>query len=207
MLYCITLSEVSKEMVMCVGKTAIPVLCFVGASNSGKTTLIEKVIRLLTVRGYKIATVKHTHKGFDMDTECKDSWRHRSAGAKTVILSSPVQYMVVSEPDRELTIEDVLERFVRNIDILIVEGFKKDKYPKIEVHRGGVSAELRCLTDPSVIALASNDSHNVHIPLFDINDAEGISSFIEKKILKQKGESHDPLSWEPRNFRKGGRIK
>lgn len=194
-------------MVMCVEKPVIPVLCFVGASNSGKTTLIEKVIRLLTERGYKIATVKHTHKGFDMDAEGKDSWRHRSAGAKTVILSAPTQFLVVSETDHELTIEDIVERFVRDIDILIVEGFKRDRYPKIEVHRGGVSGEVRSLNDPSVIAIASDDSHNVHIPGFDINDAEGISIFIEKKILKQGGESYDPESWEPRNFRKGGRSK
>lgn len=171
---------------------SIPVICFVGASNSGKTTLIEKVIRLLADRDYRIATVKHTHKGFEMDTEGKDSWRHRSAGAKTVILLSPTQYVVVSETDREFTIEDVVERFIQGIDILIVEGFKRDRYPKIEVYRRGVSKELRCLNDPTVVALVSDDFCDVEIPGFDINDAKGVTDFIEEIFLVTKrGEGVD----------------
>ncbi len=171
----------------------IPVLCFVGASNSGKTTLIEKVIRTLTLRGHQVATVKHTHKTFEIDTEGKDSWRHRAAGAKTVILSSFAQFAVLSGTKEELTIEDILRRFVDNADILIVEGFKRDHYPKIEVHRRGVSKELLCLSDPSVIALASDEAASLRIPvpdipILDINDADGISNLIEGNFLtKEKG--------------------
>lgn len=166
----------------------IPVLCFVGASNSGKTTLIEKVIRALTFRGHQVATVKHTHKTFEIDAEGKDSWRHRAAGAKTVILSSSTQFAVLSGTKEELTIEDILRRFVNDADILIVEGFKRGHYPKIEVHRRGVSKELLCLSDPSVIALASDDAILLRtpltdIPILDINDAEGISNLIEKKYF------------------------
>ena len=174
----------------------IPVLCFVGASNSGKTTLIEKVIRVLTIRGYQVATVKHTHKTFAIDTEGKDSWRHRAAGAKTVILSSSAQFAVLSGTKEELTIEDILRRFVDDIDIMIVEGFKRDQYPKIEVHRGGVSKELLCLNDPSVIALASDEAPRLRIPapdlpmldlpILDRNDAEGISNLIEEIFLNKE---------------------
>lgn len=175
----------------------IPVLCFVGASNSGKTTLIEKVIRILTIRGYQVATVKHTHKTFAIDTEGKDSWRHRAAGAKTVILSSSAQFAVLSGTKEELTIEDILRRFVDDVDIMIVEGFKRDQYPKIEVHRGGVSKELLCLNDPSVIALASDEAPRLRIsgipgipapdiPILDLNDAEGISNLIEERFLKRR---------------------
>lgn len=166
-------------------RSSIPVLCFVGASNSGKTTLIEKVISVLSKRGYRIATVKHTHKRFEMDAEAKDSWRHRFAGAKTVILSSASQFAVFSDTERELTVEDVLEKWVHDIDILIVEGFKRDKYPKIEVHRGGVSGEFRCLDDPSVVALASDGPADVPVPRYDINDAEGVADFIEKRFLQR----------------------
>lgn len=166
-------------------KANIPVLCFVGTSNSGKTTLIEKVIGLLTQRGYKVATVKHTHKEFKMDSEGKDSWRHMAAGAKTVVLASLAQFAVMSETNHELTIEEVLERFIANdTDILIVEGFKQDKYPKIEVYRKDVSGDLRCTNDPSVIALASDGAHEVNIPVFGINNAEEITGFIEKRFLK-----------------------
>jgi molybdopterin-guanine dinucleotide biosynthesis protein B len=163
---------------------SVPVLCFVGASNSGKTTLVEKVIRALTGRGYRVATVKHTHKGFEMDLEGKDSWKHRSAGAKAVILSSPNQFAVLSDTDHELTIEDILEKFVRDADILIVEGFKRERYPKIEVHRRGVSGEWGYLNDPSVIALASDEAVDLPIPRFDLNDAAGLSNLIEQSFLK-----------------------
>lgn len=163
---------------------SIPVLCFVGTSNSGKTTLITKVISLLTQNGYNVSTVKHTHKEFEMDSEGKDSHKHRTAGAKTVVLASPSQFAVMSETDHELTIEEVVERFIsKNTDILIVEGFKKDRYPKIEVYRKGISGDLRCINDPSIIALASDDSPDVSIPVFDINNAEGITGFIVQNFL------------------------
>ncbi len=164
-------------------KTSIPVICFVGSSNSGKTTLIVKVIGLLTERGYDVATVKHTHKNFSTDAEGKDSWRHKAAGAKTVVLASPSQFAVVSDSSRELTIDDVLHKFVSKADILIVEGFKKDSYPKIEVNRNGNGHELRCINDPSIIAVASDKLLNLNIPVFDINDADGITAFIEKRFL------------------------
>lgn len=165
-------------------KQSIPVLCFVGTSNSGKTTLITKIISLLTQRGYHVSTVKHTHKEFEMDSEGKDSYKHRTAGAKTVVLASPAQFAVMSATDHELTIEEVLERFIsKDTHILIVEGFKKDKYPKIEVHRKGVSRELRCINDPSIIALASDDSPDVSIPVFDINNAENLTDFIKQMFL------------------------
>ena len=164
-------------------EASVPVICFVGSSNSGKTTLIEKVIGLLATRGYRVATVKHTHKNFSMDAEGKDSWRHKAAGAKTVVLASPSQFSVVSDTDRELAIDDVIERFVTGADILIVEGFKRDSYHKIEVSRNGSSHDLRCLNDPSIIAVASDKLLNLHIPSFDINDADGITGFIEKKVL------------------------
>lgn len=167
-------------------KSSTPVVCFVGSSNSGKTTLIEKVIRLLAKRGYEIATVKHTHKNFSADSEGKDSWRHKAAGARTVVLSSPSQYSVVSDSRSEITIEDVLNRFAEKADILIVEGFKKDSYPKIEVNRNS-GQDLRCLSDPSIIAVASDRRPDLGIPVFDINDAEGITDFIETGFLEKEG--------------------
>ncbi len=164
-------------------ESSIPVICFVGHSNSGKTTLIEKVIGLLSEKGYDVATVKHTHKGFSTDSRGKDSWRHKAAGAKTVVLASPSQYAVVSDSDNELTIDDVLKKFVSRADILIVEGFKKDSFPKIEVNRNGSGNDLRCLTDSSIIAVATDKQLELKIPVFDINDAEGITGYIEKNIM------------------------
>ena len=184
MLYSITVKH-WRQLVLRT-ETTIPVICFVGYSNSGKTTLIEKVIGLLAGRGYDVATVKHTHKNFSMDAEGKDSWRHKAAGAKTVVLASPSQVSVVSDSDGELSIDDVLKSYVSKADILIVEGFKRDSYPKIEVSRNGIGNDLRCLNDPSIIAVASDKLLNLTIPVFDINDAEGITGFIEKTFLQGK---------------------
>lgn len=168
----------------------IPILCFIGSSGSGKTTLIEKVINILTVKGLRVGTIKHTHKDFEIDMEGKDSWKHKRAGARIVILASPQKYAVISDVDKEMAIEDFVERFIgpHMIDLLIVEGFKRDKYPKVEVYRRAVSKELRFMEDPTIIALAmpSEESsclpQDLPIPVFDINDAEGLSDFIIDRL-------------------------
>jgi len=163
-----------------------PVICFVGSSGSGKTTLIEKVIKNLTMKGLHVGTIKHTHKDFEIDIAGKDSWKHKRAGAKLVILSSPEKFALISDTPGEMTIDDFIEGYqsVRSVDLLIVEGFKRDKYPKIEVYRKDVSRKLRCMEDPTIIALAvpskekASLPRDLHIPVFDMEEVEGLSDFI-----------------------------
>ncbi|HAR46357.1 MAG: molybdopterin-guanine dinucleotide biosynthesis protein B [Nitrospirae bacterium GWC2_57_13] len=156
-----------------------PVVSFVAASsNSGKTTLIEKIVPILKVRGLRVAVIKHASKGFDVDQPGKDSWRFQEAGADAVVLVGPEQLAVM----RRLTgppAPGEVELLAGNVDIIIKEGFKQDEINRIEVFRAGVSAERPLsLDDPSFLALVSDKPFSVPIPRFDLDDAEGVAEFI-----------------------------
>src|SRR5207247_4562813 len=113
-----------------------PILCFVGRSNSGKTTLIECLIPVLVREGYRIATIKHAGHGFDLDTEGKDYWRLKRAGAKTVIVTSKGSLAMFADVDNEVRVEELRERYVRDgVDLIITEGGKREDYPNVVVVR------------------------------------------------------------------------
>jgi len=158
-------------------------ISFIAASsNSGKTTLIEKIVRLLKARGLRVAVIKHAPKGFDLDRPGKDSWRFREAGADAVVLQGPGEIALLKKTDGSLTSADI-ERLIPDVDLIIKEGFKQDTENRIEVFRANVSGrQPLCLDDPSIIALASDTSHAVSVPRFDLNDADGISAFIVTKL-------------------------
>ena len=110
-----------------------PIISIVGKSDSGKTTLIEKLIRELEQRGYRIGVIKHASHGFDIDREGKASWRHKAAGAETVVVASPGSVaMVKDEPINSL---DHLATYFNGIDLILTEGYKNESKPKIEVFR------------------------------------------------------------------------
>jgi len=115
----------------------IPIVSIVGKSDIGKTTLIEKLLPELTGRGYRIATVKHDIHGFEVDREGKDSWRHKKAGAHTVVLSSPQKVALIRDVEKDLSLEEIRESLVEDVDLILSEGYKKDVQPKIEVFRKG----------------------------------------------------------------------
>lgn len=154
---------------------------FVAAcSNSGKTTLIEKVVTMLKTRGLRVAVIKHASKGFDIDKPGKDSWRFQQAGADTVVLVGPGKMAVMRTIDHEPTAEEIEEAL--DADVVIFEGFKKSSGNKIEVFRAGVSGERPlCIDDPSYLALVSDKHFDVPIPVFDLNDVEGVGKFLIKK--------------------------
>jgi molybdopterin-guanine dinucleotide biosynthesis protein B len=155
------------------------IVSFVAASsNSGKTTLIEKVVRILKERGLRVAVIKHASKGFSIDHPGKDSWRFREAGADAVMLAGPDEMALMKKMSRE---PDFLELavMVKDFDVVIGEGFKKDKGNRIEVFRSGVSGEQPlCLADQSFLALVSDVPISVAIPRFDLNDASSVANFI-----------------------------
>jgi len=157
------------------------VFSFVAAtSNSGKTTLIEKVVSILSSRGLRIAVIKHASGGFDIDKPGKDSWRFQQAGAKTVVLAGPGKLAIMKTYDREPTVEE-LEQSAGDADIVIHEGFKQTGRNKIEVFRNGISGDMPlCLKDSSYLALVSDAHFAVSVPQFDINDAEGVANFLMK---------------------------
>lgn len=158
-----------------------PLVAFVGKSKSGKTTLVEKLIPELKRRGYRIGTIKHAHHGFSLDQQGKDSSRHRLAGADGVIVSGPqTMAMVRDQTDGSLT---ALAAFFNDMDLVIVEGFKKEDQPKIEVCR---AANGKAPIDPPpshLIAQVTDMDTDRNIPTFGLEAIEAIADLIEKNLL------------------------
>ncbi len=155
------------------------VVSFVAAaSNSGKTTLIEKIVPILKARGLRVAVIKHASKGFDLDRPGKDSWRFQQAGADTVVIVGPERMAVLKKIQGEPT-SDELDRVAQDADVVLYEGFKQNARNKIEVFRHGVSGtEPLCMNDGTFRALASDRPFPVPIPRFELDDVEGIARFI-----------------------------
>ena len=162
----------------------IPIISIVGKSDSGKTTLIEKLVPELTRRGYRIATVKHDVHGFEVDREGKDSWRHKRAGAHTVVISSPQKVALIRDVERDLSLMEIRDKLIREVDLVLSEGYKRDVQPKIEIFRKERHQELLCAKEDNLIAIVSDQTFNVEVPCFDLEDMRGLSDFIEKEFLK-----------------------
>jgi molybdopterin-guanine dinucleotide biosynthesis adapter protein len=171
----------------------IPIISIVGKSDSGKTTLIEKLVPELTRRGYRVATVKHDVHGFEVDREGKDSWRHKQAGAHTVIISSPQKIALIRDVEKDSTLGEIRRRWVQDVDLLLSEGYKKDVQPKIEVFRKEKHKKLLCTKKDNLVAIVSNRKFNVGVPCFHLEDMKGLSNFIEKEFLKSKKEKEVTL--------------
>ncbi len=154
---------------------------FAGWSGSGKTTLIEKLIPLFVARGLKVSLVKHAHHSFDVDQPGKDSYRHRHAGCGEVLVTSSKRWVLMhelrgaAEPDFAETVKRVSP-----CDLLLVEGFKREKVPKLEVYRASVGESLLHPEDSSIVAIASDGKVETKLPQFDLNDAPSVASFILK---------------------------
>jgi molybdopterin-guanine dinucleotide biosynthesis adapter protein len=167
----------------------IPIVSIVGKSDSGKTTLIEKLVPELVRRGYRIATVKHDVHGFEVDREGKDSWRHKQAGAHTVVISSPNKVALIRDVEKDLTLEEIRETLIRDVDLILSEGYKKDVQSKVEIFRKEMHQELLCGKEDQLVAIVSNRSFDIGIPCFDLEDMKGLSDLIEKDFLKLKKEN------------------
>ena len=163
-------------------------ISIVGKQNSGKTTLIEKLIKELIKRGYRVGTIKHNIHGFEIDHRGKDSYRHKKAGAAAVVISSAKQLALVKDIDNELTIDEIKKAYLSDMDIILTEGYKKEKKPKIEIYRKEAGhGELLCQNDSNLIALVVNDdSKRVdNVPIVDLDDILGLVNLIETKYLKR----------------------
>ena len=168
----------------------IPIVSIVGKSNVGKTTLLEKVVRELTSRGYAIGTIKHDAHSFEIDHEGKDSWRHKHAGARMTIISSPEKIALVTDSDHDHTLAQIRDRFIQGVDLIISEGYKREIHPKIEVYRKERSENVLCQEDDNLVAIAgAPDDPPDWVPVFDLNDPMPLCDFIEERFLKRGGSS------------------
>jgi molybdopterin-guanine dinucleotide biosynthesis protein B len=161
----------------------IPIISIVGRSKSGKTTLIEQLIPEFIKRGYRVGTIKHHGGNFQIDHTGKDSWRHKEAGAHTVVISSPQKVALVEDASHDHSLEELAARFIHGVDIIIAEGFKREKYPKVEVFRKEVHSHPLAPDLENVIAVASNASLPLDIPSLDLNDISGIADVIEQEVV------------------------
>lgn len=155
----------------------------VGWKNAGKTGLMERLVGDLVGRGISISTVKHAHHSFDVDQTGRDSHRHRVAGASEVMLASGTRWALMHElrGDPEPDLEALLAR-MSPVDLVLVEGFKRARHPKVEAHRAETGNPLIAIDDPSIRALASDVALDIDRPVFDLNDTVSIADFILKEV-------------------------
>lgn len=150
-----------------------------GWKNAGKTTLMERLVAEVARRGLSVSTVKHAHHAFDIDRPGKDSYRHREAGAREVLVASDARYAIMHElrADKAPALADLLAR-LSPVDLVLVEGYKRDRHPKIEVWRAATGADLIAENDPTIRAIASNDKPPVDRPVLSLDDPARIVDFI-----------------------------
>jgi len=157
----------------------------VGWKNNGKTGLMERLVREITARGFSVSTVKHAHHRFDVDQKGKDSFRHREAGAEEVLLASSHRWVLMHELRN--ADEPPLEAFLARmspVDLVLVEGYKRDGHAKIEVHRAETGQNLIAEDDDTIKAIASDVAlDGFGRPVFSLDDTDGIADF----ILQQTG--------------------
>jgi molybdopterin-guanine dinucleotide biosynthesis protein B len=157
------------------------VIGIAGWSGAGKTTLLTRVIPALTQRGLRVATIKHAHHAFDVDQPGKDSYEHRKAGASEVIVSSARRWVVMHElgsAAAEASVADLLRK-VSPCDLVLVEGFKREPLPKIEIFRSAVGKPPLHIEDERIVAIASDQAlPGARVPVVDINDVAGIADLI-----------------------------
>ncbi|MDA8126732.1 MAG: molybdopterin-guanine dinucleotide biosynthesis protein B [Deltaproteobacteria bacterium] len=165
----------------------VKAVSFVAKSGTGKTTLLEKVIVRLKEKGYRVGAIKHDAHSFDIDHPGKDSHRLTSAGADTMLISSPEKLALVKRHSASPPIEELLEHYFTDTDIVLTEGFKMGALPKIELHRKERSATLICRGgehDPTLLAVASDEPLQLDVPVLDLNDAGAVADFLEEKFLR-----------------------
>ncbi len=163
-----------------------PIIAIVGRSGVGKTTLIEELISEFLKKGHRVAAIKHGSHDFEIDHEGKDTWRYAKAGACDVIISSAHKMALIKHFDEEISLNRLCDLYLDDVDIIIVEGYKKEKIPKIEVFRKARQEQLLCGKKDHLVAVASDTQHDIDLPVFDVNDAGLICEFIIEKVVQKK---------------------
>ena len=154
----------------------------IGWKNSGKTSLMERLVAEITGRGFSVSTVKHVHHTVDLDQPGKDTYRHRAAGAREVVLASADRLAILVEhrgPEPELPA--VLSRMAP-VDLVLVEGYKRDAHPKVEVWRAETGNPLIQPDDPLVRAVATDAALTLPVPVLDLNDTQAVADFILREV-------------------------
>ena len=166
-------------------KQAMRIIGLAGWSGSGKTTLIKKLIPRLIARGLKVSTLKHAHHGFDLDQPGKDSFFHRAAGATEVVISSAKRWAILHElrTEQEWDLPALVAK-MSPVDLVLVEGYKRDAFPKLEIHRAANGKPLIHPEDPHIVAVASDIAlPSAKVPVVDLDDIDAIADLLIKHAI------------------------
>ncbi len=171
------------------GPAAGKTVAFVARSGTGKTTLLEKLIPELKRRGYRVGAIKHNVHRFEIDHPGKDTYRLAAAGADTTLITSPEKLALVKKHAASPPVEEIVAAYFADVDIVLAEGFRRTTLPRIEVHRkeraeAGAGAAAG---DPLLVAVASDEDLDAGVPVFRLDDAEGIADFLEATFIRRHG--------------------
>ena len=169
----------------------VKALAFIARSGTGKTTLIEKILPELAARGYRVGALKHDAHSFDIDYPGKDSHRLTEAGSLTMLITSAEKLAVVKKHSGSPPAEELVQTYLPDMDIVLIEGFRASGFPKIEIHRKGRKDPLICRgenRDPALLAVASDEPLELDVPVLDLNDPRTVTDFIERNLLRAKPE-------------------
>lgn len=156
----------------------IPVIGFVGYSNSGKTLVVANMIRILSSRGYRVASLKHASHGYDIDTPGKDSWQHYESGAEKVVVVGPSSFTIHQRCSTPPILNDILN-VVNDVDIILLEGFKTEPVPKVVIVRDGAQTERIEINSEALAVVSDSDiDFNLNIPLFAFDQLDLLADYL-----------------------------
>ena len=166
----------------------VPMISIVGYADAGKTTLIEKLVPELKKRGYRVGTIKHSVHESTLDIQGKDSWRHYSAGADTVVVASAEKIALIKKCDKKnedsQTELSSLETYFKDMDIVLAEGYKNAKKPKIEIFRSTIHDAPLFINDSLLLAMVTDADINCSAPRFGLDEIDKLADLIEQNYLK-----------------------
>jgi molybdopterin-guanine dinucleotide biosynthesis protein B len=162
----------------------VHVISLVGKSGVGKTTALERVIREMKRRGYKVGTVKHDTHGFEVDKPGKDSWRHAQAGSDAVVISGPGRMALIRQLEGEMPLDEIV-KLMGDVDLVITEGYKRGNKPKIEITRKERGTELLCEPE-ELIGIMTDYPVEMPVPQFGLEDATGVVNLLEDLFLRKR---------------------
>ncbi len=163
-----------------------PIVSIVGKSSTGKTTFLEKLLRELTGRGHKVATIKHSHHSIRFDDPSKDSYRHAEAGAAATMVSSTTSFQLIKPLPRELTIDELARNLGEEYDLILTEGFSRGNAPKVEIHRKEAGPLLEVATN--LFAVVTDEPLDVETRQFGLEDVKGVADLIEQSFIRPNRE-------------------
>ncbi len=164
-----------------------PIIAFVGRSESGKTTLLSRIIADLKARGLRIAVIKHTQE-FELERKNTSSWNLGQAGAETVVVSSPEELAIMKKTGHDLSPQEIAALMDGDYDLILTEGFKKGSTKKIEVHRKEQDPGQLLVPEEELLAVVTNEPLSVSVPQFDREDIKGLANLIAKWLAEQPEE-------------------